>query len=170
MPDAYEENLLKRLATKLPVDASLTEWIDNETTLRSVTPIYYSQDCLVCHGNPKGILDISGYPREGAKEGDLAGAAFHIPKKKTNETIQVYANPQEDYEAVEPGWSWNACGFGPFWALSKKMWAVGVGVFGALVAIWGVAAASMGHGNGASQSHHQCGKRGAVCGLRSLWD
>jgi len=83
MPDAYEENLLKRLATKLPVDASLTEWIDNETTLRSVTPIYYSQDCLVCHGNPKGILDISGYPREGAKEGDLAGAiSIQIPVNK----------------------------------------------------------------------------------------
>jgi hypothetical protein len=31
--------------------------------------------------------------------------AFHIPKKKTNETIQGLANPQEDYEAVEPGWS-----------------------------------------------------------------
>ncbi|TLY23864.1 MAG: DUF3365 domain-containing protein [Nitrospirae bacterium] len=83
MPDAYEENLLKRLATKLPVDASFTEWIDNETTLRSVTPIYYSQDCLVCHGNPKGILDISGYPREGAKEGDLAGAiSIQIPVNK----------------------------------------------------------------------------------------
>ena len=83
MPDAYEENLLKRLATKLPVDASLTGWIDNETTLRSVTPIYYSQDCLVCHGNPKGILDISGYPREGAKEGDLAGAiSIQIPVNK----------------------------------------------------------------------------------------
>ena len=83
MPDAYEENLLKRLATKLPVDTSFTEWIDNETTLRSVTPIYYSQDCLVCHGNPKGILDISGYPREGAKEGDLAGAiSIQIPVNK----------------------------------------------------------------------------------------
>jgi general secretion pathway protein A len=82
-PDAYEENVLKRLATQPAVDTSFTEWIDNETTLRAVTPIYYSQDCLVCHGNPKGILDISGYPREGAQEGDLAGAiSIQIPVNK----------------------------------------------------------------------------------------
>jgi hypothetical protein len=82
-PDAYEENLLKRLATQPALDTSVTEWTDNETTLRAVTPIYYSQDCLVCHGNPKGILDISGYPREGAQEGDLAGAiSIQIPVNK----------------------------------------------------------------------------------------
>ncbi len=79
-PDAYEENVLKRLATQPASNTSITEWVDNETTLRSVTPIYYSHDCLVCHGIPKGILDISGYPREGAKEGDLAGAiSIQIP-------------------------------------------------------------------------------------------
>jgi general secretion pathway protein A len=82
-PDAYEENLLKRLATKPAVDTSITEWIENGMTLRAVTPIYYSQDCLVCHGSPKGILDISGYPREGAKEGELAGAiSIRIPVNK----------------------------------------------------------------------------------------
>jgi Protein of unknown function (DUF3365) len=82
-PDAYEENLLKQLATKPAVDTSITEWIDNGMTLRAVTPIYYSQDCLVCHGSPKGILDISGYPREGAKEGELAGAiSIRIPVNK----------------------------------------------------------------------------------------
>lgn len=81
-PDAYEENGLKRLATQPASDTSITEWIDNETTLRALTPIYYSKDCLACHGNPKGILDISGYPREGAQEGDLAGAiSIQIPMK-----------------------------------------------------------------------------------------
>ena len=81
-PDAYEEHVLKRLATQPASDTSITEWIDNETTLRVLTPIYYSKDCLVCHGNPKGILDISGYPREGAHEGDLAGAiSIQIPMK-----------------------------------------------------------------------------------------
>ena len=79
-PDAYEENVLKRLATQPAVDTSITEWIDNGTTLRAMTPLYYSQDCLVCHGKPRGILDISGYPREGAQEGDLAGAiSIQIP-------------------------------------------------------------------------------------------
>jgi general secretion pathway protein A len=79
-PDAYEENLLKRLAMQPASQTSITEWVDNDTTLRAVTPIYYSQDCLACHGNPKGILDISGYPREGAQVGDLAGAiSIQIP-------------------------------------------------------------------------------------------
>lgn len=82
MPDAYEEHVLKRLATQPASDTSIIEWIDNETTLRALTPLYYSKDCLVCHGNPKGILDISGYPREGAQEGDLAGAiSIQIPVK-----------------------------------------------------------------------------------------
>jgi len=81
-PDAYEENGLRRLATQPASDTSITEWIDNETILRVLTPIYYSKDCLACHGNPKGILDISGYPREGAQEGDLAGAiSIQIPVK-----------------------------------------------------------------------------------------
>jgi Protein of unknown function (DUF3365) len=81
-PDAYEENMLKRLATQPASDNSITEWIDNQTTLRALTPLYYSHDCLACHGNPKGILDISGYPREGAQEGDLAGAiSVQIPMR-----------------------------------------------------------------------------------------
>lgn len=82
-PDAYEENVLKRLATQPAVDTSIIEWIDNGTTLRAMTPLYYSQDCLACHGKPRGILDISGYPREGAQEGDLAGAiSIQIPVNK----------------------------------------------------------------------------------------
>jgi len=81
-PDAYEETVLKRLATQPTSNNSVIDWIDNETTLRALTPIYYSKDCLACHGNPKGILDISGYPREGAQEGDLAGAiSIQIPVK-----------------------------------------------------------------------------------------
>ncbi len=80
MPDAYEENVLKRLAAQPALDTSIMEWNDNEQTLRALTPIYFSKDCLTCHGNPKGILDISGYPREGAQEGDLAGAiSIQIP-------------------------------------------------------------------------------------------
>jgi len=82
-PDAYEENVLKRLAMRPAVDTSITEWIDNGTTLRAMTPLYYLQDCLACHGKPRGILDISGYPREGAQEGDLAGAiSIQIPVNK----------------------------------------------------------------------------------------
>ena len=80
LPDAYEEQILKRLATQPAANVPITEWVDEGNILRTVTPIYYSQDCLVCHGDPKGILDISGYLREGARDGDLAGAiSIQIP-------------------------------------------------------------------------------------------
>ena len=79
-PDAYEEMVLKRLATQPASTAPVVEWIDDGRLLRTLMPIYYTEDCLTCHGNPKGILDISGYPREGAQAGELAGAiSIQIP-------------------------------------------------------------------------------------------
>lgn len=79
-PDVYEEEVLKRLANQPASNGPVAEWVDGGKTLRMLTPIYYSHDCLVCHGSPQGILDISGYPREGAREGDLAGAiSVQIP-------------------------------------------------------------------------------------------
>lgn len=79
-PDAYEEMVLNRLATQPAATTSVVEWVDGGQLLRAMMPIYYSEDCLACHGSPKGILDISGYPREGAQVGDLAGAiSIQIP-------------------------------------------------------------------------------------------
>lgn len=40
---------------------------------RIAVPQYYSASCLSCHGSPKGQTDITGYPKEGANEGDLGG-------------------------------------------------------------------------------------------------
>lgn len=80
IPDTYEERILKNLATQSASNSPVAEWVDDGNTLRLLTPIYYSHDCLICHGSPKGILDISGYPREGAREGELAGAiSVQIP-------------------------------------------------------------------------------------------
>jgi hypothetical protein len=42
--------------------------------LRLVDPIYYERECLKYHGEPAGEEDISGYPRAGKHEGELAGA------------------------------------------------------------------------------------------------
>lgn len=79
-PDEYEERVLKRLASQPASTTPIVEWIDGGRLLRTMMPIYYSEDCLTCHGNPKGILDISGYPREGAQVGELAGAiSIQIP-------------------------------------------------------------------------------------------
>ncbi|MBI4001342.1 MAG: DUF3365 domain-containing protein [Nitrospira defluvii] len=76
-PDEYEINVLKKFAeqgagsgSQAPV-SSLSE---DKKTVRVMRPLYYSKACLACHGEPKGEKDISGFPREGAKEGDLGGA------------------------------------------------------------------------------------------------
>ncbi len=79
-PDPYEEAVLRQLARQTAVTSPTVEWINGGQLLRTMMPIYYSEDCLTCHGSPKGILDISGYPREGAQVGDLAGAiSIQIP-------------------------------------------------------------------------------------------
>jgi hypothetical protein len=40
---------------------------------RTAVPEYYGATCLSCHGSPQGEIDITGYPKEGGKEGDLGG-------------------------------------------------------------------------------------------------
>ncbi|MGH7205242.1 MAG: c-type heme family protein [Nitrospiraceae bacterium] len=42
--------------------------------MRVLLPLFFGKNCLNCHGGPKGERDISGYPKEGGKEGDLGGA------------------------------------------------------------------------------------------------
>lgn len=73
-PDEYEASVLKWLSGRPRAEAYVSELTDHGQTLRVVMPIYYATACLTCHGEPKGDLDISGYPKEGAHEGDLAGA------------------------------------------------------------------------------------------------
>ena len=73
-PDEYEASVLKWLSARPRAEAYVSELTEEGRTLRVVMPIYYAKDCLACHGEPKGDLDISGYPKEGHKEGDLAGA------------------------------------------------------------------------------------------------
>jgi Protein of unknown function (DUF3365) len=84
-PDQYEAAVLKTLAQQASATNELqTNWevTDGGQTLRLVLPLYYSKACLECHGEPKGERDISGYPREGGKEGDLGGAiSVKLPLK-----------------------------------------------------------------------------------------
>ncbi len=73
-PDDYEASVLHWLEGRPKAEAYVSELTDSGQTLRVVMPIYYVAECLKCHGEPKGELDISGYPKEGARVGDLAGA------------------------------------------------------------------------------------------------
>jgi hypothetical protein len=47
---------------------------DGRKAFRVLVPEYYGAACLSCHGGPKGQIDVTGYPKEGGKEGDLGGA------------------------------------------------------------------------------------------------
>jgi general secretion pathway protein A len=73
-PDRYEETVLRRLMTQPSQSVTISDMSVGNTMLRVLTPIYYTKECLKCHGSPVGELDISGYKKEGAQEGDLAGA------------------------------------------------------------------------------------------------
>jgi hypothetical protein len=46
---------------------------DGRERARIMVPEYYVPSCLTCHGGPAGELDVTGYPKEGAHEGDLGG-------------------------------------------------------------------------------------------------
>lgn len=46
---------------------------DGRDAFRVLVPEYYTPGCLTCHGEPKGEIDVTGYPKEGGKLGDLGG-------------------------------------------------------------------------------------------------
>ncbi len=48
--------------------------LEGRPAFRLMVPEYHSEACLLCHGEPRGEIDPSGYPKEGAGPGELAGA------------------------------------------------------------------------------------------------
>jgi general secretion pathway protein A len=74
-PDAQEEQALRAVEKSHPrVGDHIVEQQLANHSVRVLLPLFYGKQCLGCHGKPKGEVDISGYPREGFKEGDLGGA------------------------------------------------------------------------------------------------
>jgi len=77
LPDAWERQVIegKFLAAEWQKGKAVEAVLDRggQPVYRMMSPEYYAASCLTCHGSPKGSLDITGYPREGAKEGDLGG-------------------------------------------------------------------------------------------------
>jgi hypothetical protein len=76
-PDAWEHehidaDLLDPAWPKGQVFTAVTEQNGREA-FRILVPEYYSAGCLSCHGEPKGEIDITGYPMEGGKLDDLGG-------------------------------------------------------------------------------------------------
>jgi len=80
-PDAWENAVITDKFAKpdWPKGQSFSEAVsvDGRPAFRLIVPEYYKPSCLSCHGTPKGEMDITGYPKEGGKEGDL-GAAISV--------------------------------------------------------------------------------------------
>ena len=76
-PDAFETDVIrsKFQSPGWAKDAvyAATTTVDGRPATRVLVPEYYGADCLSCHGKPKGEIDITGYPKEGASLGDLGG-------------------------------------------------------------------------------------------------
>ncbi|MCJ8055715.1 DUF3365 domain-containing protein [Shinella curvata] len=76
-PDAFEAAAIRDYleAADWPKGQiySATVEEDGRRRTRVMVPEYYAPSCLTCHGDPAGELDITGYPKEGAHEGDLGG-------------------------------------------------------------------------------------------------
>jgi hypothetical protein len=77
LPDAFEDSVItgKFLAPTWPKGQAYEAVVSDgdRHEFRILVPEYYATSCLTCHGSPKGSLDITGYPREGASAGDLGG-------------------------------------------------------------------------------------------------
>jgi len=77
-PDPWEKNILETrlMAADWPLGKPFTEEVEFEgrPAFRMLLPEYYRESCLACHGEPKGEPDITSYPKEGGKVGDLGGA------------------------------------------------------------------------------------------------
>lgn len=74
--DAFERGVMQSFAQADAPDpkAVFSQSVAEEHSMRVMLPLYYEKACLNCHGGPKGERDISGYTKEGGKEGELAGA------------------------------------------------------------------------------------------------
>lgn len=80
-PDAWETEVIrnKLLQPDWPRGQaySADTQIEDRQAFRMMMPEYYAASCLSCHGSPKGETDLTGYPKEGGKEGDL-GAVISV--------------------------------------------------------------------------------------------
>jgi cytochrome c553 len=80
-PDEWEADVIRSKLLQTDWPRGQTYAADavakGRSAYRMMMPEYYATSCLSCHGSPKGETDITGYPKEGGKEGDL-GAVISV--------------------------------------------------------------------------------------------
>lgn len=91
-PDEFEQEALaafnadpNRKAFWRVVDAG-----DGTRVFRYTEPLYVTESCLECHGDPVGELDQYGYPKEGMQVGQVGGAM------SITEPMDIYAAGIQD--------------------------------------------------------------------------
>lgn len=80
-PDAWESDVIRNKLLQPDWPRGQAFSAETQTrdrpAFRMMMPEYYAASCLSCHGSPKGETDLTGYPKEGGKEGDL-GAIISV--------------------------------------------------------------------------------------------
>lgn len=77
LPDEFEAEAFSSFAYGQSEFFGISKY-EGEDVFRYVTPLYIEDSCLRCHGEPKGEIDLTGYPKEGLVLGDTGGAVSII--------------------------------------------------------------------------------------------
>ena len=73
-PDEFEAAALNAFKEEgLAEYYEVTEY-EGEEVFRYLAPMTIEENCLDCHGEPKGEIDVTGFPKEGWSIGDNGGA------------------------------------------------------------------------------------------------
>ena len=74
-PDVYEQSALSSFERSPSLKKVYKQIkINNQYHLRYLVPLKIEKSCLLCHGDPKGEIDVTGYEMEGYKLGEVRGA------------------------------------------------------------------------------------------------
>lgn len=74
-PDEYEADALRTfLGNSHVTECYGFSQMGDRSVFRYVSVMQVSDNCVDCHGTPAGEIDVTGYPKEGWKAGDIAGA------------------------------------------------------------------------------------------------
>lgn len=87
-PDEFEQTAFDAFAEDPDRKAYygvVTDKISGERMFRYAEPLYVTQTCLECHGEPAGELDQFGFEKEGMQLGDVGGIMSII------EPMQIYS-------------------------------------------------------------------------------
>lgn len=90
IPDDFELEALNQFAAdEENMEFYKVAEYEGKDAFRYSAPMRIEENCLECHGEPVGELDILGYPKEGWKTGDLAGiVSIVMPIDMYSENIQ----------------------------------------------------------------------------------